>query len=107
GADTALEAVNPGGTVLVFADAGPIPAAAVYRRELTVVGSRSATPVGMEQAARLLPSLDVPEPTVMPLERIEEALRLYRAGAVLRVVLVAWSVEPRGGAGASPPTHGA
>ena len=88
GADTALEAVTPGGTVLVFADAGPIPAAAVYRRELTVVGSRSATPAVMEQAARLLPSLEVPEPTVIPLVRIEEALRLYREGAVLKVVLV-------------------
>ena len=30
--------------MLVFADAGAIPAAAVYRRELTIVGSRSAAP---------------------------------------------------------------
>jgi threonine dehydrogenase-like Zn-dependent dehydrogenase len=88
GADTALEAVKPGGTVLVFADAGPIPAATVYRRELTVVGSRSATPAVMEEAARLLPALDVPEPTVLPLDRIDEGLRLFREGTVLKVVLV-------------------
>ena len=44
GADVAVEAVEPGGTVLVFADAGALPAADVYRRELTLVGSRSATP---------------------------------------------------------------
>ena len=44
GVDTALDAVAPGGTVLVFADAGAIPAAAVYRRELTSSGSRSAAP---------------------------------------------------------------
>jgi len=43
GAGSALEAVEPGGTILVFADAGAIPAAPVYRRELTLVGSRSAT----------------------------------------------------------------
>ena len=40
----ALDVVEPGGTVLLFADAGSLPADTVYRRELTVVGSRSATP---------------------------------------------------------------
>ena len=46
---------RPGGTVLVFADAGELPADVVYRRELTVVGSRSATPASMRAAAALLP----------------------------------------------------
>ena len=44
GGVAALEAVEPGGTILVFADAGALPADAVYRKELTLVGSRSATP---------------------------------------------------------------
>ena len=62
GVEAALEALAPGGTLLVFADAGPMPAAAVYRRELTVFGSRSATPPHMDEAAALLPELELPEP---------------------------------------------
>jgi len=42
----------------------------------------------MEQAVALLPELTVPEPTVVPLERFEEGLRLFREGAVSKVVLV-------------------
>jgi hypothetical protein len=42
----------------------------------------------MEEAARLLPALDVPEPTVLPLDRIDEGLRLFREGTVLKVVLI-------------------
>jgi L-iditol 2-dehydrogenase len=87
GAD-ALEAVRPGGTVLVFADAGELPAELVYRRELTVVGSRSATPESMRAAAALLPDLDVPEPTVLPLARFEEGLDLFVRREVLKVVFV-------------------
>jgi L-iditol 2-dehydrogenase len=83
---SALEAVEPGGTVLVFADAGELPAAPVYRRELTVIGSRSATPDTMRAAAGLLPRLDVPRPTVLPLERFREGLDLYRRRDALKVV---------------------
>lgn len=88
GADHAVEAVKPGGTILVFADAGSLPAAPVYRRELTVVGSRSATPETMQEAAALLPELrlDLPEPAVLPLERFHEGLELHRTGAALKVV---------------------
>src|SRR6266536_2812141 len=50
GVETAIDAVQPGGTILVFADAGPIPAAAIYRRELTLVGTRSATTQTMRAA---------------------------------------------------------
>src|SRR5688500_7164279 len=50
-----LDAVAPGGTVLVFADAGRIDLDEVYRRELTLVGTRSATPRHMREAAALLP----------------------------------------------------
>jgi L-iditol 2-dehydrogenase len=86
GVDTALEAVAPGGTVLVFADAGAIPAAEVYRRELTVVGTRSAAPPYMPEAAALLHDLDVPEPVVLALERFAEGLELFRRRDVLKVV---------------------
>jgi L-iditol 2-dehydrogenase len=81
-----LELVASGGTVLVFADAGPLDAATVYRRELTLTGSRSATPRHMEEAAALLPELEVPEPTVLPLERFSEGVEMYCSGRVLKVV---------------------
>jgi L-iditol 2-dehydrogenase len=84
----ALAAVAPGGTVLVFADAGALPADVVYRRELTVVGSRSATLESMRAAAALLPELDVPAPTVLPLARFAEGLELHRRREALKVVFV-------------------
>ena len=86
GVVTALEAVAPGGTVLVFADAGEIPAAAVYRRELTLLGARSATPAYMREALALLHDLDVPEPVVLPLERFAEGLELFLRRDTLKVV---------------------
>jgi L-iditol 2-dehydrogenase len=85
GAD-ALRAVEPGGTVLVFANAGELPADVVYRRELTVAGSRSATPASMREAAALLPELDVPEPVVLPLARFAEGLELFTSRRALKVV---------------------
>ena len=88
GLDTALDAVAPGGTVLVFADAGVLPADAVYRRELTVVGSRSATPASMRAAAALLPELNVPAPVVLPLDRFDEGLGLFLRREALKVVFV-------------------
>ena len=81
-----MRAVVPGGTVLVFADAGTLPLDDVYRRELHVVGSRSATPETLAEAVALLPELDLPEPTVLPLERFAEGLALYRTGEALKVV---------------------
>ena len=88
GAETALATVEPGGTVLLFADARTLPADAVYRRELAVIGSRSATPAHMEEAVALLPELDVPEPTVLPLRRFAGGLALFREGSVIKVVFV-------------------
>jgi L-iditol 2-dehydrogenase len=84
----ALDAVEPGGTVLVFADAGELPGDVVYRRELSVVGSRSATPETMREAAALLPELEVPSPTILPLERFAEGLDLFLRRRVLKVVFV-------------------
>lgn len=86
GAESAARALGPGGTLLVFAPAGPLDLDVVYRRELRVLGSRSATPQAMADAARLLPELDLPEPTVLPLERFAEGLELYRSGRALKVV---------------------
>jgi L-iditol 2-dehydrogenase len=87
GAD-AVAAVQPGGTVLVFADAGELPADVVYRHELSVVGSRSATPESMRAAAALLPDLDVPAPTVLSLDRFDEGLDLFLRREALKVVFV-------------------
>jgi L-iditol 2-dehydrogenase len=81
-----LALVRPGGTVLAFAPAGAVELDEVYRRELTVTGSRSATARHMREAAELLPELEVPEPTVLPLERFHDGLELYRSGRALKVV---------------------
>jgi L-iditol 2-dehydrogenase len=88
GATEAAEAVEPGGALLVFAPSTPLGLDAVYRRELTVVGSRSATPRHLREAAALLPELALPEPTVLPLERFHEGLELYRSGEALKVVFI-------------------
>ena len=77
---------RPRGALLVFADCEPLALEPVYRHELTVTGSRSATPRHMETATALLPELDLPEPAVLPLERFAEGLELYRSGDALKVV---------------------
>jgi L-iditol 2-dehydrogenase len=87
-AATALAALEPGGTLVVFADAGPLPGDAVYRRELTIVGARSATPESMRAAVALLPELDLPEPVVLPLERFADGLELFLRREALKVVFV-------------------
>ena len=86
GAATAAAALEPGGTLLVFANAGALPLDLAYRRELTVVGRRSATPERLREAVALLPLLDLPEPLVLPLARFADGLDLYRRGATLKVV---------------------
>jgi L-iditol 2-dehydrogenase len=86
GADEAARAVVPGGTVLVFAAAGSLDLDPVYRAELTVVGSRSATPRHLREAVSLLGELDLPDPTVLPLDRFEEGLARYLAHETLKVV---------------------
>jgi threonine dehydrogenase-like Zn-dependent dehydrogenase len=86
GATDAADALEPGGALLVFAPSAPLALDAVYRRELTVIGSRSATPHYMREAISLLPELDLPKPTVLPLERFHDGLDLYRGGDTLKVV---------------------
>jgi threonine dehydrogenase-like Zn-dependent dehydrogenase len=86
GAAEALAALEPGGTLLAFADAGSLPVDLVYRRELTVTGRRSATPQALREAVALLPELELPEPVLLPLARFAEGLELYRRGEALKVV---------------------
>ncbi|HZP73965.1 MAG TPA: alcohol dehydrogenase catalytic domain-containing protein [Gaiellaceae bacterium] len=85
----ALRLVEPGGTILVFAAApGEVPVSleTVYRRELTMLGSRSATPQAFDAAVALLPELELPAVTPLPLGRFEDGVRLYRSGETLKVV---------------------
>jgi threonine dehydrogenase-like Zn-dependent dehydrogenase len=89
GLDDALHRLEPGGTLLVFAApaaAVPVSLEEIYRRELHVVGSRSATPEFFHAAVEALPSLVLPEVTTLPLERFAEGVELYRRGAALKVV---------------------
>ncbi len=86
GVDTALHWTRPGGTIIVFADAGHVPAGRLYREELTVVGSRSSSPDTMREAAALLPKLELPEPTVLHLDQFAEGLDLFRRRETLKVV---------------------
>jgi threonine dehydrogenase-like Zn-dependent dehydrogenase len=89
GLDAALAAVEPGGILLVFSwltEPARVDVEAVLRRELTIVGSCSATPAAMHDAIALLPELD-PVPTVtLPLERFAEGLDLYRRHDAVKVV---------------------
>ena len=89
GIDSAVARVHPGGTVLLFAaPPEPVPTSldAIYRKELTVVGSRSATPAYFRDAIEILPFLVLPEARRLPLERFDEGVDAYRRGEVLKVV---------------------
>lgn len=89
GVNDALARIEPGGMLLVFAapdELVPTALDAIYRKELTVVGSRSGTPAYFRDAIELLPSLELPEPLVLPLERFDDGLAAYRSGAALKVV---------------------
>jgi L-iditol 2-dehydrogenase len=89
GLNDALARIEPGGTLVVFAaPPEPVPAAldAIYRKELCLVGSRSATPAYFGAAIALLPFLELPPATWLPLDRFAEGLDLYRSGEALKVV---------------------
>jgi len=91
GVNDAVQRLVPGGTLLVFAAPEhdvPTNLDAVYRKELRVLGSRSATPAYFRDAVELLPSLVLPEVTTMPLERFVEGVELYRRGDAMKVVFV-------------------
>jgi L-iditol 2-dehydrogenase len=89
GINDALGRLEPGGTLVLFAappDLRPTALDALYRKELTVVGSRSATPPYFRRALELLPSLRLPRVTYLPLDRFLEGVELYRRGEALKVV---------------------
>ncbi len=89
GLNDALGRLEPGGALLVFAATeGAVPASldTIYRNELEVVGSRSATPAYFRLAIDVLPSLVLPPVTTLPLDRFLEGVELYRRGDALKVV---------------------
>jgi L-iditol 2-dehydrogenase len=89
GINDALHRLEPGGTLLVFAapeEDVPTTLDAVYRKELQLVGSRSATPAYFRAAVDLIPTLVLPEVTTLPLDRFLEGVELYRRGDALKVV---------------------
>jgi L-iditol 2-dehydrogenase len=91
GANDALRRLEPGGTLVVFAapnEPVPLDLDAVYRKELAIVGTRSATPAYFRDAIEQLPSFSLPAVTTLPLDRFREGVELYRSGEVLKVVFV-------------------
>ena len=89
GVNDALHRLQPGGTLVVFAapeEDVPTTLDAIYRKELQVVGSRSASPAYFRDAVELLPTLVLPEVTMLPLDRFLEGVDLYRRGDALKVV---------------------
>ncbi len=91
--DTALALLRPGGTCLVFAaPTTPVPVLLdhVYRKELVLVGSRSATPASLRSALDLITSGRVAVEDlvtdVLPLADFAEGLARYRRRAALKVV---------------------
>ena len=89
GLDTALAALEPGGTLLVFSwlvDPAPLDFEQILRRELSVVGSCSATPAAMREAIALLPQLDPIPAVTFPLDRFADGLELYRSHEAVKVV---------------------
>jgi L-iditol 2-dehydrogenase len=89
GIGAAVQRLEPGGDLVVFAapeEEVPVSLDAVYRKELVVRGSRSATPAYFRDAVELLPQLVLPPVTTLPLERFLEGVALYRRGDALKVV---------------------
>lgn len=91
--DAALALLRPGGTCLVFAaPTTPVPVLIdrVYRSELVLVGSRSATPASLREALGLIASGRVQAEDlvtdVLPLEEFEQGLARHRSRAALKVV---------------------
>jgi L-iditol 2-dehydrogenase len=89
GVQKALGALEPGGTLLVFSwltEPVAIDLEPVLRRELSIVGSCSASPAAMREAIALLPHLDPIPIVTLPLDRFAEGLELYRAHQAVKIV---------------------
>ncbi len=88
----ALDLVRPGGTVLVFAaPSGTMPIAldTIYRRELRLVGSRSAGPAALREALAMIAGgrlvVDDLVTDALPLSEITEGVERYRTRRALKV----------------------
>lgn len=89
GLEDALAGLVPGGTLLVFSwllEPTPLDFEQILRRELTLVGSCSATPAAMREAIALLPALDPIPAVTLPLARFADGLDLYRRHEAVKVV---------------------
>jgi L-iditol 2-dehydrogenase len=89
GLEDALGALEPGGTLLVFSwlpEPVAIDLEPVLRRELSIMGSCSASPAAMREAIGLLPHLDPIPIVTLPLERFAEGLDLYRTHQAVKIV---------------------
>jgi L-iditol 2-dehydrogenase len=91
--DDALALLRPGGTCLLFAaTAAPQPVVLdrLYRNELTLVGSRSATPASLRAALDLLAGGRIAVEDLvtdrLPLEQFADGIDRYRRRAALKVV---------------------
>jgi L-iditol 2-dehydrogenase len=89
----AAEVVRDGGSIHVFAGGGgeslPLPLAALYARELTLMATYSASPVELREAFDLIVSGGIATEGLvthrMPLEQLGEAVRLVRRHEALKV----------------------
>jgi L-iditol 2-dehydrogenase len=93
GLNEALGLVRPGGTILAFAaPSGAVPFLldSLYRRELRLLGSRSAGPAALRDALRLIAAGHVAvedlATDVLPLSAFAEGLARYRSRRALKVV---------------------
>ncbi len=89
GLEATLDALEPGGTLILFSwltDAPPLDFERILRRELSLVGSCSATPAAMREAVTLLPELEAIPTVTLPLERFAEGLDLYWSHEAVKVV---------------------
>jgi len=91
--DAALALLRPGGTALLFAAAAapqPVLLDTLYRNELQLIGSRSATPAALREALELLTAGRVAVEDLvtdrLPLEQFADGLDRYRRRTALKVV---------------------
>ncbi len=80
----ALSALRPHGTLVVVGYGPGLDSAAIARKELRVLGVRSGRREDLEHALRLAADrrIRLPEITMFPLARIDEAFAALRAGTV-------------------------
>ncbi len=93
GLNDALAVLRPGGSCLVFAappEPVPVLLDLVYRRELHLLGSRSATPPYLARALRMIADGSVAVADLvdaeLPLEEFADGVARYRSGAARKVV---------------------